>query len=125
MLYYDFKRGGILRAREKLAVQSMKVGALVAGSIEVVGDAGKNSISLGATHDGWAILSFRDFNGVQKAVLLLTPSGKPSLNFFSDTATRLSLGLVDIPNGNGEEFSLHLKDTNNNVIWHPDLANPR
>jgi hypothetical protein len=54
MLCYDLRGGRILRAPEKLAVQSMKVDALFARSIEVIGDAGKNSISLGATHDGWA-----------------------------------------------------------------------
>ena len=123
LLCYDFKNGWILKRPEKLAVDSVKVDTLVAGSIEVIGDSGKNSISLGATRDGWAILSFRDLNGIQKAVLLLTPSGKPSLNFFGDKDARLSLGVVDSPSGSGEEFPLHIKDTNNNVIWHPDVVN--
>ncbi len=102
----------------------MRVNTFVAGSVEVVGSRGKNSISLGASDDGWAALSFRDLDGVQQAVFLLTPSGKPSLNFFSGKAARLTLGVVDAPSGEGEEFSLHLKDRNNNLIWHPDVVNP-
>ena len=105
-------------------MDSIRVNTLTAGSVEVVASHGKNSILLGATEDGWAILSFRGLDGVQKAVLVLTPSGKPSLDLFSDKATRLSLGVVDSTTGNGEEFSLHLKDKRNNVIWHPDVLNP-
>ena len=52
LLCYDFKNGRILKRPEKLAVDSVKVDTLVAGSIEVIGDSGKNSISLGATRDG-------------------------------------------------------------------------
>ncbi len=50
LLCYDFKNGWILKRPEKLAVDSVKVDT--AGSIEVIGDSGKNSISLGATRDG-------------------------------------------------------------------------
>jgi len=50
LLCYDFKNGRILKRPEKLAVDSVKVDT--AGSIEVIGDSGKNSISLRATRDG-------------------------------------------------------------------------
>ena len=123
-LFHDFSRSQASKGHNKLAADSMKVNTLVAGSVQVVASHGKNSILLGATEDGWVILSFRGLDGVQKAALVVTPSGKPSLDLFSDKATRLSLGVVDIPNGRGEEFSVHLKDTNNNVTWHPDVVNP-
>jgi hypothetical protein len=101
----------------------IKLKTVIAQSVQVLGPTGKNSVSLTATEDGWAIISFRDVKGSQKAALLLTPSGKPSLNFFDDKVARLTLGVVDVPNGRGEEFSLQLKDTNSAVIWHPEVLN--
>lgn len=122
--YLYIKHAELLTAHTDLTVHSIKANTVVAGSVDVVGPHGKNSVSFGATDDGWSVLSFRDTNGDQKAALLLTPSGKPSLSFFRDKTARLTLGRVDAPNGQGEEFSLLLKDSNNNVIWHPDAVNP-
>jgi hypothetical protein len=124
MLYYNVKSSQPLKLPAKLVADTIRVNTVVAGSIQVVASHGKNSILLGATEDGWTILSFRGLDGVQKAALAVTPSGKPSLDLFSDKATRLSLGVVDSVAGQGEEFSLQLKDKSNNVIWHPDVVNP-
>jgi len=123
-LFDSLATNRMIKRRHALTAESMRVNSLVAGSIEVVAPHGKNSISIGASEDGWAVISLRGLDGVQKAVLLLTPSGKPSLDFFSDKAARLTLGVVNSPDGQGEEFSLHLKDTNNRLIWHPDVGNP-
>lgn len=94
---------------------------LVARSIEVVGEAGKNTASLATTRDGWVVLSFRDLEGEQKATLTMTPSGKPALTFFSKQHARLDIGVV---NGqNGEEFSVQLRDASGKRIWQPAITN--
>src|SRR5438105_2002968 len=76
ILYHNLQESRALKLPEKLVGDSVRVNTLVARSIEVVSSRGRNAISLGASDDGWAILSFRDLSGTQKAVLLLTPSGK-------------------------------------------------
>jgi hypothetical protein len=94
---------------------------LVAHSIRVVAADGSNSAELQATSDGWVVLSFRDIEGEQRATLMMTPSGKPSLTFFESGKPRLDLGVVDGPTG--EEFSLQLADTNRKIIWWPGVTN--
>jgi hypothetical protein len=94
---------------------------IVARSISVVGEAGKNTASLAATRDGWVVLSFRDLKGDQKAALMMTPSGKPALTFFDKHHARLDLGVVDGPKG--EEFSVQLRDSKGKIIWQPELPN--
>ena len=94
---------------------------LVAHSVRVVSDDGKNEAELGATPDGFVTLSFRDLAGVQRFALLMTPSGKPSINFFDGKRSRLSLGVVD--RGNAEEYSLVLLDNSGQVLWRPQSVN--
>ena len=106
-----------------LVTHSIETDSIRTHSIEVVGSHGKNSVSLGASRDGWDSLSFRDLDGQLRASLLLTPSGKPSLDFFGEKTNRISIGVVDAPSGDGEEFSIQLLDANHNVIWHPNVNN--
>ena len=94
---------------------------IVARSIEVVGESGKNTASLEATSDGWVSLSLTDLRGDLKASFIMTPSGKPSLNFFTENHARLELGVVDGPKS--EEFSVQLRDSTGKVIWHPEVRN--
>jgi hypothetical protein len=94
---------------------------IVARSISVVGEAGKNTASLVATRDGWVVLSFRDLKGDQKAALMMTPSGKPALTFFDNHHARLDLGVVDGPKS--EEFSVQLRDSKGKIIWQPEFPN--
>jgi len=124
ILCYGFGKHWFSNQLDRRTANSTNVDTLVARTIQVVGNHGKNSVTLSASDDGWAVLSFRDIDGVQRAALLLTPSGKPSLNFLSETASRLSVGVVDAATGRGEEFSLQLKDMDSNVIWGPNVVNP-
>ena len=94
---------------------------LVARSVEVVGESGKNAASLAATRDGWVILSFKDLEGDQKATLTMSPSGKPALTFFSKQHARLDLGVVD--GRSGEEFSIELRDASGKTVWQPAITN--
>jgi hypothetical protein len=94
---------------------------IVAHSIRVVSDDGKNEASLGATSDGFVILSFRDLLGVQRFALLMTPSGKPSISFFDGKRSRLQLGVVD--RGDAEEYSFVLSDNTGGSVWRPPSEN--
>jgi hypothetical protein len=96
-------------------------GKIVARSIAVVGAAGKNAAALEATKDGFVTLSFKDLNGDLRAMLLMTPSGKPTLAFFNNKVARLELGVV--ASAKGEEFSLQLRDAASKSIWQPEVAN--
>jgi hypothetical protein len=94
---------------------------IVAHSIAVVGAAGKNAATLQATKDGFVTLSFNDLNGDLRAMLLMTPSGKPTLALFNNKVARLELGVV--ASAKGEEFSLQLRDAAGKPIWQPEVAN--
>lgn len=95
---------------------------LVARSIRVVGEAGKNQAILAATPDGFVTLAFRDLNDSLRFVALMTPSGKVSLTWFNGHQARQTIGVVDGPGG--EEFSIALKDRAGKSIWQPPVTNP-
>ena len=95
---------------------------VVARSIRVVGDAGNNEATLAATADGFVTLSLRDLLGDQRFVIMMIPSGKVGLHWFGGQRGRLDIGVID--DGQGEEFSLALKDRNGTVLWEPPVRNP-
>lgn len=122
MLRQHYEDSSSLKPPERIVAGTIEVDRLIAGSVEVVGSYGKNSVSLGASNDGWVDLSFRDLKGVLRGGMLLTPSGKLSLDYFSDKVARANLGVVDTKNG--EEYSLVLRDAKGKVIWQPSAQNP-
>jgi hypothetical protein len=95
---------------------------IVAHSIRVVNDYGKNSAQLAATPDGFVGLFFNDLEDELRFGVMMTPSGKPAINFFGDKRSRLQLGVVD--GKNGEEYSLQLKDRDDKTIWQVPVSNP-
>jgi hypothetical protein len=105
-------------------IKKIEAESIVANSIQITGSHGKNSALISASEDGWVNLSFLDLNGQLKVALIMTPSGKPSLNFFGEKCNRISLGVVDSPTENSQEYSLYLLDKNHHVIWQPSITNP-
>ena len=95
---------------------------IVAHSIRVVGEEGRNSASLSATKDGWVALSFRDLKDTLRLSLLMTPSGKPTLAFFQNNRARLSIGTI--AGSNGDECSIALLDPSGQILWQPSIPNP-
>ena len=124
LLCYQYNNSSERKIPERLDAKSIEVDNIVAHNLEVIGSDGKNSASIEATRDGWVNLSFRDIQGNQDAVLMLTPSGKPSLLFSENNGERMNLGVVNAPDGKGEEFSIQLLDANHKVIWRPEAKNP-
>jgi hypothetical protein len=137
VLRYEYKKTAVSDHLDKLVVNSIEAHFIKVigsddenGAIEVVNSNsyGKNAVSLEATRDGWAALSFYDLRGDLKASLILTPSGKPSLDLFGEKGkgARTTLGVLpaDMLSDKDEEFSLQLKDANGKVIWHPNVKNP-
>jgi hypothetical protein len=96
---------------------------IVAHSIRVVSDYGKNSAQLVATRDGFVGLFFTDLKGDTPFSVMMTPSGKPSIDFTGGKHVRLRVGVVDDKNGQ-EEYSLQLKDRNFKTIWQVPVSNP-
>ncbi|HVP36096.1 MAG TPA: hypothetical protein VMT04_03780 [Terriglobales bacterium] len=96
---------------------------IVAHSIRVVGEYAKNSAQLVATRDGFVGLFFNNSEGETPFSVMMTPSGKASIDFSGDKHIRLSLGVVDAKNGE-DEYSLQLKDRNFKTIWQVPVSNP-
>jgi len=95
---------------------------IVAHSIRIVNDQGKNSAQLVATPDGFLGLYFRDLKDEMRFGVTMTPSGKTSIDFFGNNRARLQLGVID---GNkGEEYSLQLKDREGKLVWQVPVSNP-
>ena len=95
---------------------------IVAHSIRVVNDQGENSAQLAATPDGFVGLSFTDLKGESGFSVMMTPSGKTSVDFSRNKRIRLELGVID---GNkGEEYSLQLKDREGKPVWQVPVRNP-
>ncbi|SRR6266508_4986310 len=95
---------------------------ILARSFRVVGDAGKNQATLGATSDGFVMLSLQDLQGTQRFAALMTPSGKVSLNWFDSRRARLEVGVTDA--AEGEAYTVTLRDSNGKVVWQPSTSNP-
>lgn len=95
---------------------------IVAHSIRIVNDQGKNSAQLVATPDGFVGLFFTDLNGESRFGVMMTPSGKATIDFSNKQRVRLQLGVAD--GKNGEEYTLVLKDRDGNPIWQLPVSNP-
>ena len=128
MLRHQFNNVSVLKHPDRLVANFIEVESLIARDIAVVGSHGKNAVDLGATPDGWAGLYFKDLSGGIKASLMLSPDGKPSLDFSGDKGKgmRITIGVLaaDMLKGKGEEFSIQLKDRDGKVIWQPNVKNP-
>ena len=95
---------------------------IVAHSIRIVNDQGKNSAQISATPDGFVGLYFNDLEGELRFGVQMTPSGKTNIAFFGNNRVRLEVGVID---GNkGEEYSIQLKDSDGNQIWQIPINNP-
>ncbi len=95
---------------------------VVARSVKVLGENGHNSAALSTTKDGWVSLSFRDLSDSLRFSVLMTPSGKPTIAFFSENRARLTLGSVS--GDKGEEYSIALHDQGGRILWKPPTPNP-
>jgi hypothetical protein len=95
---------------------------IVAHSIRLVNDYGKNYAQLEATPDGFVGLFFTDLKGESRFAVMMEPSGETAIDFSGNEGIRLQLGVI---NGkNGKEYSLQLKDRDGKPIWQLPVSNP-
>jgi hypothetical protein len=95
---------------------------IVTHSIRIVNDHGKNSAQIVSTPDGFVGLYLRDIENELRFGVTMTPSGKTSIDFFSNNRARLRLGVID--GKEGEEFSLVLQDRDGKPLWQLPVNNP-
>jgi hypothetical protein len=95
---------------------------IVARSIRIMNDPGKNSAQIVSTPDGFVGIYFRDIKDELRFGVTMTPSGKTSIDFFGNNRTRLRLGVID--GKEGEEYSLVLQDRDGKPIWQLPVSNP-
>lgn len=128
LLRSHFDRSNQVEIPDLITAKSIQAEQITANYIVALGSSGKNAVSIEATRDGFGCLAFRDLKGELKVGLLMTPSGKPSLDFFDNNTngSRLSLGVfpADVSKDSEEEFSLEMRDANGKVIWKPNVKNP-
>jgi len=97
-------------------------GEIVAHSIKIVNDKGKNSAQMVANPDGFIGLFFKDLKGKSRFGVMMMPSGKTAIDFSGNKHTRLQLGIID--GKNGEEYSLVLQNSDGKPIWQLPVSNP-